>query len=387
MLPDGAYIGLPFSDYIAEPDTLGSTDKGRCWLRRYGWWWSSRHNPYRKVERDEDALLFGECAHAALLEGLGAYETRYIIAPSKRDHPNALFTVPQIKDALKEAGVYPQRSSAFTKEDWAEVAEAYLPDQPVWENIVADFERRLGGGRKKISAEADFTIRAMRDLALAEAGDELREIMGVGTDFPILAELSFFYTDEDGIRHRARFDKILPTSTIDLKTLGNWQGDELSFTVDRHIKRMGYDVQVADYQVARRRMMEMIREDESCIHGGTEEEREHLIAMAHYDVDHTPAFVWLFYQKPTSSGIAPILFPVFERWAGPYHRAGFRKRHVGLEVYRDGMTRFGPDKPWGHVEPTHITEDRGDGVPHIWIGDRDWGPGAPVDGEAEHLGD
>lgn len=386
MVLDGVFLNLPFDTYIAERDTLGSTDKSKLWLRGRGWWWASRLNPFwHPTERGEE-LLFGECAHAALLEGLHAFESRYIVAPSKRDHPDALYTVPQIKEALKNAGVYPAKSSTFTKEDWAEVAEAYLPDQPVWENVLADFHRRLGGGRSAITAETDFAIRAMRDIALTEGDEEMRELLSVGSKFPVLAEVSYFYTDEMGLRHRCRFDKLLPTSVVDLKTLGNWQGDDLAYSVDRHVKRMGYDVQIADYQVARRHMMAKIREDESCIHGGTEEEREHLIAMAHYDEEHPkPSWGWIFYQKPSLSGNAPILFPVIERWAGPYHRAGHRKRHVALQTYHDSMAKFGPDKPWGQVEKAHITEDRGDEIPHIWIGDRDWGPGAPVDGELEFL--
>lgn len=385
MLEDGIYLNLPFADYLRE-GAMGSTKKATLWLKREGYYWKYLA-PYRKDDEDPEALLFGECAHAALLEGMHAFESRYIVQPSKRDHPNALYSVPQIKAALKDAGVYPPKSSTFTKEDWAEVAEAYLPDQPVWENVLSDFNRRLGNGRKALSAEADFAIRALRDLATGpHSTDELRELLSVGSEFPILAEVSAFYTDETGLRHCARFDKLLPSATPDMKTLGNWSGREIEHAVDKHIKERGYDIQVADYQIARQRGMEMIREDESCIHGGTEEEREHLVAMAHYDLDHRPFFSWIWFQKPTPGGTAPVIFPVLERWGGPYHRAGFRKRHAALETYRDCMEKFGPDKPWGRVERTHITEER-DGIPFITLGHYGWGPDAPVPGEAEHFGD
>jgi hypothetical protein len=107
----------------------------------------------------------------------------------------------------------------------------------------------------------------------------------------------------------------------------------------------------------------MIRDDEACIHGATDEEREHLVALAHYEA-RTPgfhaSFTWIFYQKPSPAGSAPVLFPVMDRWRGPYHRSGYRKRHIALEVYRDCMARFGPDKPWGRVEPIHLTEEQSD---------------------------
>lgn len=385
MLPDGCYIGLGFDEYIREPDCLGSTDKGRLWTRGAGWWWGSKHNPFHKPDTRSDEQLFGECAHVALLEGLHQYESRYIVEPSKRDHPDALFTVPQIKAALKDAGVYPPRSSDFTKEDWAEVAEAYLPDRPVWENVIGDFNRRLARGRRSIPAEADFAIRAMRDLAVGEhSTDELRELLSVGSEFPILAELSFFYTDETGQRHRARFDKILPTGIVDLKTVGNWRGREMVHGIDRHVKDNAYDVQLADYQLARRAMMTMIREDEACIHGGTEEERDHLVAMAHYDLTHAkPLFCWIFYEKPTAAGAPPVLFPVIDTWGGPYHRAGFRKRHAALETYRTCMEQFGPSKPWGRVEPVHYVDEARE--PHITLSHFGFGPDEEVPGEREHF--
>lgn len=384
MLPDGVFLHLPFADYLRE-NAMGSTKKATLWLRREGFYWKYLA-PYRRTEDKAEELLFGECAHAALLEGLHAYESRYIVEPSKRDHPDALYTVGQIQAALKGAGVYPPGSSKFVKEDWAEVAEAYLPDRPVWDNVLADFSRRLGNGRRSVPADVDFAIRAMRDLAIGEhSTEELRELLSVGQDFPILAEVSVFYTDPDGLRHCARFDKLLPPTTADMKTLGNWSGRELEHAVDKHIKDMAYDVQCADYQEARRVAMAMIRDsDGDCIHGGTEEEVEHLIALAHYDLTQKPSFSWLWFQKPTAAGNPPVLFPVLERWGGPYHRAGFRKRHVALQTYRDCMAKFGPDKPWGRVERTHITEER-EGIPHITLGHYGWGPDAPVEGEEEYF--
>lgn len=385
MRPDGVFLHLGFDEYIAEPDCLGSTNKATAWGRREGYYWKYL-SPYAKRDEQTDAQLFGECVHAALLEGMGAYETRFIVEPDKRDHPDALFTVPQIKAALKQAGLYPSGSSGFTKEDWAEAAEIYLPEQPVWDNLLADFRRRSAGGRRGISAEMDFAIRAMRDIATEDVpGNEtMRELLSVGSEFPILAEVSFFYTDDLGQRHRARFDKLLPTSSPDLKTVGNWSGRELVHSLDKHIKELGYDIQCADYQIARRRMMAMIREtDGACIHGATEEEAEHLYTMAHYDLENKPAWAWIFFEKPTSSGGAPVLFPLVEKWGGPYHRAGFRKRAAGLKLYRECMERFGLDRPWGRVEPVHFTSE--DHEPHITLGAWGWGPDEEAEGEREHF--
>lgn len=382
MRPDGVYLRLAFDDYINEPDCLGSTDKARLWLRREGWWWGSRNNPAFVRPAEGPELLFGECAHAALLEGMHAYESRYVVEPNRRDYPNALFTIDQIKTALKDAGVYPPRSSTFSKEDWAETAEIYLPDQPVWENVMADFRRMTASGRKGVAADVDFAIRTMRDLAMEDPA--MAELLSAGSQFPILAEVSYFFTDEAGIRHRARFDLLLPPSTDDLKTMGNWEGGDLDRAVDNHIKRGGLDVQCADYQIARRHMMQTIRDTEGeCIHSATEEELDHLYAMAHFDLDNKPDFNWIFFQKPSSAGLAPVLMPLIEKWGGPYHRAGFRKRAAALQTYQAGMAKFGRHRPWGRIEqPRYTIEER---EPHITIGIYDWGPRDEAEGERDHF--
>lgn len=395
QLPDGVYLHLPFYIYLAQEGCLGSTDKSTLWLHREGWWWK-KLSPYARPSAQSDEQLFGEVAHAAILEGMHAYESRYVVEPSKADYPDALFTIPQIKEALADAGVHVRGTGQFTKEDWADAAELHLPDRVVWDNVRAEFDRQQvhvtdQGERVRraaIPAEMNFAVRAMHELAIEDVpGNELmRELMSVGSDFPILAEVSVFWTDAEGLRHRARFDKMLPVVTADMKTLGAWRGRPMVEVLDQHIKDSGHDVQLADYQIARRVMAEMILENPDCIHGGTEEERLHVEAMATYDQRSKPGWVWIFYQKPDASGRAPIILPVREPWGGPYHRAGYRKRHRALETYKYCMERFGPHRPWGRVEPEHwAIEEAPKGAPKIELGMHNWGPNDEAPGEREHF--
>lgn len=394
QLADGCYLHLPFPEYIKQKGRLGSTDKGRLWLQGPGWWWASANNPYAKRDAQSPEQLFGECAHAALLEGMHAYETRFVVEPNKADYPDALFTEKQIKAKLQDEGVHLKGTGDYRKEDWAEAAEIYLPDAVVWDNVLADFHRRqtiMDNGaevrRRSISAEADYAIRAMHEIATEDTPEnaEMRELLSVGSEFPILAEVSILYSDEDGLQHRARFDKMLPLASIDLKTAAGWNGRPLVHSVDDLIKKNAYDVQLSDYQIARQRAFDMVLADESCLHGGTEEERLHFIAMAHFAKENRFGYAWIFYQKPDASGRAPILFPVREAWGGPYHRAGYRKRHEALALYRRCMERFGPDRPWGRIEPVHYTRE--DVEPHITQSHWGWGPEQAVPGEAEYFGD
>jgi hypothetical protein len=395
---DGVYIRMPFEEYV-DDDAMGSGTKQTLWLRGAGWWWRNRAERRRaqalarmSPEAREKALrptpeqLFGTALHAALLEGLHAYETRFFVEPAKEDHPDALFTVEDIKAALKDAGCYPHGSSTYRKEDWLDAADTYLPEARRRAEITANGARvrRLG-----ISEEEDFAIRAMRDLAVdaAHSSAEMRETFSVGTKFPILAEISVFYTDEAGQRHRARFDKLLPVITGDLKSVGEWRGRPLAHALHDHIVTNAYDVQLADYHIARQAMIRMVCADPTCIHGGTAEERTHLQAMCEWNRTNRWEWLWIFAQKPTASGNAPVIFPLRQRWGSGYHLSGFRKRQAGLALYRDCMERFGPDRPWGRVEPIHWTspDEAPKDEPSIAANQFGWGPDDPAEGETEHF--
>lgn len=386
-LADGVWLHLPFSEYIAQrPRRLGTTDASKLWTAREGFWWSSANNPFRpKIRKSTPELLYGEAAHAALLEGLHAYESRFCVEPDKRLYPDLLVSVDDIKKALREAGAHVGPTSGWKKEDWNDAAEIHLPGANVWDSIYSEFLRRMGSDRQPIPAEDDFAIRALRDLAIEDRpeNEELRELMSVGGQFPILAEVSVFYTDESGIQHCARFDKLLPVVNGELKTIGEWRGRALADSLDNHIKDMGYDVQLACQHVARQAMNRMLLESEDNLHGGTEEERKHLMAMALWNQTNRWSHAWIFMQKPTAAGVAPVLLPLRDPWRGPYHLAGFRKRAKALDTYRRCMERFGPNRPWGRVEPVHWVDEGAEH--HIRVSEFGWGPDDPAEGEEEHM--
>lgn len=383
-LADGCYIRLPFEKYLKQAHRLGSKDKGRLWLKGWGWWWSSPHNPFYEAPQSTDEQIIGEALHAAMLEGLHAYESRFCVMPDKRVYENVLETIPQMKDALREAGARLGPTTGWKLEDWADAVEINLPDHTAWPNVLIEARRRMNG-RKAIPAEEDFNIRAMRSIALKEGEDnrELRELMSVGTDYPIYAELSVLYTCERGLQHRARFDKLVPVVTGDLKSIAVRDGRDLVGSVDSTIKDLGYDVQLADYHVARQHMNRMLLDGEHNLHGGTEEERTYLMALARWNQENPWAWLWTFFQKPSRKGAAPVILPLREPWRGSYHLAGYRKRNVALDRYEAGMRIFGSEQPWGEVLPVHWTDE---GAPHhIPVNEFHWGPADPAPGEEDHF--
>lgn len=394
QLPDGVFLGMDEAIYFAQ-DRLGSSDLQRLYKHKEGWWWASRHNPDRRDQQTE-AQNYGSALHALMLEGLAVYEKRFAVEPDKNDYERLLFTIPQIKEALEEEGFSLEKTSSWKLPDWASAAELHIPHIPVWANVMADFESELGPADdpdrpRVISALEDRALRTMYEAALENP--EVRELLGVSADFPTLAEVSVFWTDRRGVKRRARFDKPVPRFTLDLKSLGNWQGRELKHGVGDVILNGGLDIQVGDQHVARTRAYQMVLEDEGNLHGGTEEERTWFMAMA----NRAPwmprglqwEWVWLFYQKPELSGRAAIIFPVWENWRGRFHLSGYRKSVQAIDTYLDGIRRFGlgdipaedgtDARPWSRVEPVHYTEEEAPN--HISLPHYGWAEDTPAPGE------
>lgn len=378
-LPDGVYLDLPDAIYFAQP-RLGSSDLMKLHKNGLGWWWSSRYNP-DKTDTTTAAMNYGSALHALMLEGMAAYETRFAVEPDPKKYAKVLRTIPEYKAALAAEGFDVSKgTSGFKAADWlAECAVSLPPEVVCWENVLSDFEKSIttikpDGTVEKmptVSAVEDRNLRIMYSAAIdadGPEGDDIREILGVNLEVPSLAELAFFWTDHRGIKRRAKFDKPVPSFTMDLKSLGNWNGRKLIHGISEHILRENLDVQVGDQQVARVLMHRMIAQHgEAVIHGGTEEERLWIRAIAERNMPFR--WGWLFYQKPDpTAGRAPVIFPLFDAWGGPYHTSGLRKSIRAIDRYVEGVTKFGLHRPWTSVMPSHYTDEteaRNAGVPPI----------------------
>lgn len=384
QLPDGVYIGLPEEIYFAQ-DALGSSDLKTLHFEREGWWMQSRHNPDRKRTQSK-AMNFGSATHCLLLEGMAAYEERFVVLPEKDDFEDLLETMDHIKKALAEEGIAaPTGSSKWKLFEWADFAAIELPDRHIWDIIRRSSEEAAkdaeGNMRPSVFTSEDRLLRLMYDAACSE--DHIRQLMGIGAEFPPLRELSFFWTDDMGVRRRARFDKPVPLFTMDLKTIDNWRGRDLVHSLCDHILREGLDIQVGDQHDARLRMHRLIqKEGEDCIYGGSDEERTWLRAIAERDL--TFDWVWLFYQKPTLAGKAPIIFPIRDPWGGRFHISGFRKARRAIQAYCQYRDRFGLDSPWYRVEPLHNSDEIEKDVPSITLSHFGWDQD-PIEGEDDHI--
>lgn len=348
-LEDGVYLRLPEAEYFAQP-RIGSTDLAKLWRRGRGWWWQSPFNPRRKASESK-ALTFGKALHARLLEGRPAMLDRFMVGPRQSDYPGVLVTIDDIREALSRAG-HPAPGAKAKKPDFLEYARLYLPQAPVWENILEAFDLRRAG-REIITSDEAWEIELMASLAAEE--ENLVAVMQA-TDGVPLTEVSVLWTHpECGTRLRFRFDSILPDGNVDLKSIAGSYGS-FPEQVERRIREYDLEVQMAQSMEARRAAYRLIRKGK--IFGGRPEERAWLRKFPkHAPIDAGGkagwAWLWIFYQRPDDKGDAPIILPARETFGGDVHREGYRKLHVGLTVYREAVKRFGLDMPWTQIMPTH----------------------------------
>lgn len=364
-LPDGVYVNLGEPAYFGQ-EALGSTDVVALAQKKFGWWWASAYNPRRKPRSTKD-LLFGSALHCLLLEGRPAYKARYARLPEKRDFPGLINTREEMHDALAGDGFTVPAAGGKNSDWWRQAMRENMPHVPVWDTIVKDFGEEAGQRTLVPGDDAD-SVDLMVEMALdphRQDNKELRKLWAEAEGWPVLAEVSVFW-HEDGVRRRARLDRMFPKFDVDVKTLGNVSGRPLRYETGDLIPRRGHDIQRSDHFDARLAAYAMIQaHGADAIHGGSPEQRKALIRMAEEEPDFD--YVWLYYQKPDPSlGRAPVIFPVMDvSWIPQASGApiwseileeGHSKKARALATYREGVARFGLNTAWGSVEPLHYTD-------------------------------
>jgi hypothetical protein len=357
-LPDGIYIDMPDNVYFGF-DRLGSTDMMKLADIGIGWWWQSRYNKGRE-EPDRPYLNFGRALHKLLLEGRNAFRESFAVQPTQDNYTRVLTKSDDYREALEQAGLSPKELSKLKVSDLLDLCRIHIRDPAIvaWPNVLQDFD--VARGRKaSVTAKEYYYLDLMYKIIEEDPGpeaDQIRSVLNVDKVWPSLSEVTFLWHDKQGLPRRTRFDKLVPNMTLDLKSISHTHGKSLKYAVPDHIKRMNYDVQVADHHEARKAMYALIAEKgEAAISGGTIEQRAFMLAMVEKAVPFD--WVWLFYQVPDGTGRAPILLPVLEDWAGPHHINGFRKMHQAKQTYIRAVAQFGLHTPWREVMPLHYTSE------------------------------
>lgn len=408
-MQDGVYLGLPHADYLAAPDRLGSTDLVRLFSRGPGWWWGSRYNPHH-VDKTTDAQMFGTALHTLLLEGRAAYEARFAVKPNPRDFPDLLTTSEELRSALEASDGAANVKAKTPKGELVQLAKAYLPGRHIWDDIVERWARTAKGRDHLASGEA-FALDAMHAAALADP--DMAEVCEAHGGVK-LVEVSVFYTDARGLRKRYRFDSLLPTANVDLKSIADWRARPFEQSCAARIAEDHLNIQLAMSHEARLAAYEHIAAGrvfapyadtfyqcdgapEARAAGGRADLDLEAVGQPWADqvrwLRRFPTeaplrgeggpgwcWLWLFYQKP-ESGAAPSLLPLRVLWGDELHVNGWRKMRVAEDCYVENVARFGLNKPWTQVRQIHDTHHAAGRRVEV----RDWDAPLQQPGESEAM--
>lgn len=341
---DGAYIGLPIEDYVAD-DAIGGHGAAKLATSPSDWRWEREDNPLWSAPKS-DAKAQGTLVHCLLLEGRGEFDRRYAPPPKRAMYPDALETGEQFKAKLraleaehcKTLGVEklkPAERQPFLLngkvEELAARIRALDKGAMFWDDIVAEHV----GDRVMIGQDdLDYAEMATR-LAIAAYGDLLE------LDEPrAFSEVSIFFTI-DGVRFKARPDRGTRSRIVDVKKYGTTPKPQ-------HCLRQHLVAQAAQYQYPVQAVMQSHAAKYAADHfetiaieGGTDIDRENLRDVFAAWSEKLPAFWWLFLRCPGPPGGKPLPFRTSDAMWGRAQET----INIAIDNYRHFRGVFG-DELW-----------------------------------------
>jgi hypothetical protein len=207
-LADGIYIGLSNERYHADP-ALGSSNIRDLLKGPNLYWHKSRMNPKRAKDKQTPAKIVGNATHRLLLDGADLFKAEYVRGPYGPDDEDLTSAE---KSALTKAA----------KNDLTEGQELLTQE------------------------DYDFVVGCKQVL---DADPELKGCLDNG-----LSEVSIFWTRKDGVRCKARLDKLKIKGIGDIKTIANERERPLDQACLLDISTYRYDIPAEHYMEGRRQM-------------------------------------------------------------------------------------------------------------------------------------
>jgi hypothetical protein len=300
---DGIYFDLDDDIYHAVP-ALGSGSINKLLISPATFWQGSWLDPNRPpLDEDQTAAqLLGKVYHTARLEP-DKLAQRFIRQPVKSDFPadGMITSDAGVKAALKEMGAQ-QTITGESAEERAERLEDSGYDGTIWPLELARWQR---------------TVSAMDPVPVPIRGDLWDEMlidMERYQNSPVAdltdggqAEVSVFWTDEHGLRCKARFDKLLAEHWVDFKTFANPNGKVLDQALADAFRYNRYYCQGVHYGDA----SEAIRTGGLQIIGEASDEARSLIAA----IQIAPRRLGCWYVFQEKGGIPNLLARRFQFFA------------------------------------------------------------------------
>lgn len=337
-IPDGVFFGMDEAQYHAAPALSQSSMK---WLlvSPMDFWARSWMNPDRE-EESSDAMEIGKAYHTRILEGRDRFYSLYAEGVYPNEHPDALRTADDLRDALKARGL----KTTGNKPQLIERLMEADPAVEVWDRLVEENRERNQG---KTLLSWDLIRRIELAAAMIEKHHHLCKAFTGG-----VPEVSvFWHDDEYGVPLKARIDYLKVAAIVDLKSFANKLNKPIDKAVVQAMSAQRYHMQAAHYDAAVERAREFVAEGR--VFG---EAPDWLEDFAKIDM-HSRRFLFVFQQ----TGVAPV--------ARGYVMPRNSVYEVGRMAVREAIRQFdecwrtyGTD-PW--VDTADITEFEDESFP-VW---------------------
>lgn len=216
MLEDGIYFGLPQEEYHALQRLSGSGCQNLL-VSPATFWADSWLNPARmekeELEQKAEALILGSAYHSAKLEPeIFAYTYRRGL--NLADFGDDMLTShEQIKAKLKELG-HPQTVAGEKVLDAARRLRDAGYTKPIKHLVEDEFARSIEEGEIVLHWRSYDQVVA--DAAAVRLNPEISQFLAEGA-----SEVTILWTDDKGVKWKARIDRLQVKRIVDLKTFEN----------------------------------------------------------------------------------------------------------------------------------------------------------------------
>ncbi len=282
---DGIHFGLDEKVYHAVR-ALGSSSINDLIVGPATFWRGSWLDPNRpEFDADAtDAQQTGKAKHCALFEP-DQLEMRFARKPAIEDFPKRNFVKngTEIEAALADLGE-PKKIAGEKVADQAERLEYEGFEGTIWPLIEARFKRGLGDRTAIAGVVWD---EMMIDVDRVHANEDIAPMLAEGA-----AEVSVIWTDQHGIRCKARLDKLRPDLWADYKSFDNPKRKVVDQAIYDAMRYDRYYIQAVHYRDA----IEAIRVGGLQIVGAATDAERALIAAIHLRPEELQCW-YIFQQK------------------------------------------------------------------------------------------
>lgn len=245
MIVDGVYFGLPEEVYHNVP-RLGASSLSDLNKSPGDFWAGSWLDPDRKEEDEDDKAwkVVGRAYHCARLEP-DQFEVRYCRKPCKADFAEearktgACWNGTDIGNQLASMGAT-KKAAGESVAQQGERLESEGYGGVIWPLIEARAEAEAQG---RTQLDAKVWDEIVRDM------ERLQQSKAIAAKFTLegASEVSVFWTDENKIQRKARFDRMEPDHWLDFKTFDNSRGKRLDQAIADAVRFNRYYLTAASY--------------------------------------------------------------------------------------------------------------------------------------------